>query len=439
MSVDQLVATPRAWWGAARVRWDVPGLLSKGTLAAIDQALISVSNFAVGMVLARYVAAQDYAVYVLAFSAFLFLAGFHNSFVLEPMSVVGPASYRHMLPGYFGRVIALQTVATVAIAVLAVFLQLLLPQGTGVSADVLYGAGCAFPCVLLFWTMRRAAYIEGKYVHATLAALIYNVVLVISLVAVYQAGSLTPSTAFLMQALAGLFASLYLWFRLGVDFRADADAPSIRQISEQHCSYGRWASATAIVHWLSGEAYYVAVAVALRLEDVAALRAVQNVGAPFAQFVTAMGLLFLPRTAVAFADYGTRGVSAIVKTLVALFAAGAVVYMLFICIWGGSVLRLLYAGKYQAYEYLLPYVMLYVVLTAATQGILLGLRAMQSLSDVFVCYCAAAGTTLAAGIGLASLWKLPGAIAGLLCTSAVFTVVALVRYRSRIRSTNSNA
>lgn len=439
MSVDQLVAMPRSWWYAARVRGDITALVGKGTLAAVDQALISVSNFVVGMVLARYVAAEEYAVYVLAFSAFLFLAGFHNSFVLEPMTVVGPSSYRNRLPGYFGRVIALQSVATVGIALLAVALQWLLPHGIGVSTQVMYGVGTAFPCILLYWTMRRAAYIEGKYAHATIAALIYNVVLIASLVTVYQAHALTSGNAFLLQALAGVCASLYLWLRLSVAFRTQAEAPSLGQISSQHCGYGRWASATTIVHWLSGEAYYVTVALVLRLEDVAALRAVQNVGAPFAQFVTAMGLLFLPRTAAAFADKGVDGVAAIVKRLVAVFAAGAAAYMFFICIWGGSVLRMLYAGKYQAYEYLLPYVMLYVVVTAATQGILLGLRAMQSLSDVFLSYCAAAATTLAAGIGLASLWKLQGAIAGLLCTSFVFSAVALVRYRSRIRGKHAIA
>src|SRR5579862_2344913 len=74
--------------------------LRKGTLALIDQGLLSGSNFLVSILLARWLTPNQYGAYAMGFSIFILLSGIHNAFFLEPMSVFGPESYSQCLAAY---------------------------------------------------------------------------------------------------------------------------------------------------------------------------------------------------------------------------------------------------------------------------------------------------------------------------------------------------
>src|SRR5690242_14243325 len=77
--------------------------LTKAVLAFLDQGLNSGSNFVVSLLLARWLTSEEYGAYALAYSIFLLLSGFHNALILEPMSVLGPSSYRRRVPEYLGK------------------------------------------------------------------------------------------------------------------------------------------------------------------------------------------------------------------------------------------------------------------------------------------------------------------------------------------------
>ena len=127
--------------------------VGKGSLAVLDQGLISGSNFLIGILLARWLAPEAYGAYALAFSIFLFLAGFHNALLLEPMSVFGPASYKDQLPAYLGKLLRLHFALTFALALLLAlgatcFLSFF---GNRAVPDALLGAGLATPWIIFLW------------------------------------------------------------------------------------------------------------------------------------------------------------------------------------------------------------------------------------------------------------------------------------------------
>src|SRR5208282_3253938 len=96
-------------------------MVGKGSLALLSQALISGSNFAISILLARWLAPGQYGSYTLVISLFFFLSGFHNAILLEPMGVLGPASYRDDLPVYLGKLVRLHfAIALILMTVLAV-------------------------------------------------------------------------------------------------------------------------------------------------------------------------------------------------------------------------------------------------------------------------------------------------------------------------------
>src|SRR4029079_18767744 len=98
------VAQRQQWRIAVAVRSSRPWF-AKAFFAIVDQGLISGSNFALGILLARWLGAEEYGAYAMAFAISVLLSWVYQSLLLEPMSVFGPSAYRDKLRGYTGTLI----------------------------------------------------------------------------------------------------------------------------------------------------------------------------------------------------------------------------------------------------------------------------------------------------------------------------------------------
>ena len=407
--------------------------VGKGSLALLDQALISGSNFLIGVLLARWLIPEQYGAYALAFSIFLFLSGFHNALLLEPMSVLGPAAYAKRLPAYVGKLLRLHVILTVllsglvaaSIAILSAF------SARQALASALWGACLATPLVLFFWLCRRATYLRLAPNLAVAGASAYCLVVVALLLSAKKLDWLSSFTAFLIQSLAALAAAglLLVFLRPQADSSA---GPSGLEIVPQHWQYGRWALGTQFVYWLSGNAYYVIVAAFLRIQDAAALRALQNFTVPFGQFLSALSLLVLPWASARFAEDGRHGFGHRIRQITLLFVGLASGYYGMLGLFGGPIMRLLYGGRYSEFAYLLPLVAAPVVVLAASQGSTIAVQAMQAPSEVLLAYTVSGTFTIIAGIVLARCGGLAGALVGMLASSLTFCVVITWRFRKRL-------
>src|SRR5229473_1959263 len=77
------------------LRW-----MKKGGLAILDNGLISGSNFLLGILLARWLAPEEYGAYALSFSIFILVGFLYQALLLEPLSVFAGSVFRGNLRGY---------------------------------------------------------------------------------------------------------------------------------------------------------------------------------------------------------------------------------------------------------------------------------------------------------------------------------------------------
>src|ERR1700694_5346203 len=70
-------------------------------MSLVDQGLTSGAGFGVNLLLARWMAPEVYGAFAVAFAGFLFVSGFHNVLLLEPLGGVGPSRHAGKLPAYF--------------------------------------------------------------------------------------------------------------------------------------------------------------------------------------------------------------------------------------------------------------------------------------------------------------------------------------------------
>jgi O-antigen/teichoic acid export membrane protein len=413
-----------------KLRW-----LRRGATAIADQGLFATSGFLVNVLLARWLPREEYGAYALAFSIYLFLSSFHNALLLEPMSVYGPASYRNSLPEYLGRLFRLHFVVTVllglvtciGITVVGFFYK------TGVLLSALWGVGLGIPWMLLFWLWRRAAYLQLRPEVAARGAAA-NTFSVLTLMFVFHSlGWLTPFTAFVLQGIAGIIGTVVLIVSVRPQLRLSWMDAAMRAMLRQHWDYGRWVVVTAFVFWLAGDAYYVIVGSSMGMTDVAAFRAVQNFVRPISQFMVAITLLLVPWASARFADGANSAFQRAISRISMIFTVAAVTYLVGLLLLGRWLMEVLYGGKYTQFAYLLPFMALSILFTAAAEGPATAVRAMKVPSEIFWAYTAAAMLTIVPGLMLTRHWGLVGAALGLGISSLSFLVVITYRYRARIK------
>ena len=109
---------------AARIR----RLGLKSAFSIVDQGLTAAVGFGVNLALARWLPAQIYGAFAVAFAGYLFVGGFHNVLLLEPLSVLGPARHAHRLGAYFRAQIAAHLALVGILAVLVVLAGLAVMQ-----------------------------------------------------------------------------------------------------------------------------------------------------------------------------------------------------------------------------------------------------------------------------------------------------------------------
>jgi glycosyltransferase involved in cell wall biosynthesis len=381
--------------------------------------------------LARWLVPSQYGAYTIAFAIFLVVSSCHNSLLLEPMGVLGPSLHGKSLASYIGKLTQFHFLlsAVLAIAMVAGAIAVShVPRFDGLP-NALVGACLATPWVLFLWFARQAAYLELRPSIAVKGSIAYAVTILLMIFGLHANGKLTPFGAFIALAVSGAVGGSILLALLKPRFRHASGDASFRTIWKQHWHYGRWVLVTALVYWISGQtAYYFIAAALLKLDDVGTISALQNLVAPLSQFLTALSLLLLPWASTQLAGKGTAEFRKSIRHITLLFAAVGFAYFLFVVGFGRQLTGLLYHGKYSQSTGLLPMIALSQALMCFSQGPVIGLRAMQRPSRVFVGYSVSAVFSVVVGFWLTKHWGVFGNVVAMAASSFCFLATSAYCY-----------
>ncbi|MFQ5408082.1 MAG: hypothetical protein ACE5FI_06630 [Anaerolineales bacterium] len=382
-----------------------------------DQAVVSGTSLGLNLLLVRTLPADAYGVFALAFAAFLFLSGFHSALLLEPLGVVGPARYRNRRPAYF-RAAALLHVGLGLIFVVVVAVGVVIAQHWSPPlVPALLALAIATPAILLFWLVRQECYVEMQPRLALRTSAMYAAGVGVVLWVLASTGQLSPAGALLAMAAASIFASVTVWRRLHSGARSRE--VQLREVLRDHWAYGRWATGSALVNWLSSTAYLPVVGLLGGLEAAGVFRALQILVFPLQKVVAALGQLFLPWLSTRRAALGDAYVRRVLPRLSALNLILAIVYvlaLLAVARWG---IRLLYGGAYAQFAWLVPYLGAAVILEALAGGGYVALKALERPDAIFAAQLAGALLTFSGGVLLVRDFGLLGAGVGTAVTAAV--------------------
>jgi O-antigen/teichoic acid export membrane protein len=402
----------------------------KFATAVADQGLIAGSNFALGVVLARWLKPEGYGAYALAGSLYLLLAAFNQALLTEPLNVLGPSLYNDRLKEYLGRVLWIQAAIAVGIST-ALGISAAVAQFAGHTdlAGALFGLTLGAPTILLLGLARGACYVETAPARAASAATLYCAVMLGGVWIAYRYSMISAFAVFVLMGLASLTAGGVLMAQLKP---RRSGTLTVREVWREHWNYGRWAIGSTLLTWIPGNIFYSVTGALLGMRDAGAYRGLMNLELPVTHTASAISLLFLPVLSRTFGRQGLAATRVPVWRVMGVYALGAAVYGGIFVAWQRPIFRALYGGNYMEYCWLAPWMLLGVVFQVSSYGPAVGLRAVQSPSSVFRVYGVAAAVSLATGIPATWAFGVVGAAAGTVLSNVACFGAALYLYRKKL-------
>jgi len=266
---------------------------ARGGLAVADQAVLAGTNFAVSVLLARWLAPMPYGAFSVALAFSWLLRSLYDALVNAPMTVIGAGRHGERFRSYLGMIVRAQLMLALPLTGLLLLAALIVQHAVSPSVGgALLGLALASPPMLLLWSARSAFCAALRVGGSILGGAAYCATSLAVVAALHAWGWLTPASAFAALGLGAGLGVLLTFRRLGADWTGGGF--SLRRIATDHWAYGRWALADGAVGWLALNLYYLVLPASYGLEWSGALRAVMNFALPGTHTLMALGALLLP-------------------------------------------------------------------------------------------------------------------------------------------------
>jgi len=408
---------------------------TKSGLAILDQGLISGSNFAASILLARWLTPEQYGAYAVAFGVFILLSLVYLALLMEPMAVFGGSSYHSCLREYLRVLVKLQVGVALLIVVplgISALVAWKLAPTSGLPG-ALAGVTLASPCLFLFWLARRTYYLQLSPSRAAQGAFLYCCIVLGGLWFAYRESLLSPFCAFLLIAVGALATSGLLLSHLRRALPSSDTVLVAGEVWKKHWVYGRWALATAVASWIPAYIYYPVLSSFGSMSHSGELRALMNFANPIEQTQIALAMLFLPYAArVQGANKDRKSAPGLSMRLTLVSVGATASYWALVILFRGSLFRLLYSGKYVEVAPLLGTVAIGSLFWSAAYGSAIVLRAMESPASIFFAYSTAAVISLLVGIPAARIFGVVGGIWGINISDAVSFLMVVLLLRNKV-------
>jgi O-antigen/teichoic acid export membrane protein len=407
--------------------WGIRSLLS-----VLDQGLTSGASFLLNLFLARWLTGEDYGVFAIAFVTLLFVSGYHNVLLLEPMTVLGPARYSSEMTAYLFAQLKVNAVVVVCLSGMMLLtagaMSVFGGQHALITATV--ASALALPFLLLFWLVRRMCYVVKRPAIAAWASAGYFVLVLAGLFAMHEMSHVDTSRAFLLVAVASVLAVLVPLRQLGLLRTGGLVACPWGKVVAENWQYGRWLVASTTLLSISSQAQTYLAAAMLGLSAAGTLRAMQIPALAMTQIITATGVLMLPPMSSEFGIGRPDKLreKAMVSTLG--LTAMATAYAVLLALFAKPLERILFDGKFASYAWLIPVLGLVPVCTGFTLGFSIAQRASQRPHYELLANAVAAPVALVTALVFTKLWGITGAAISLV---AGYATIGLVLCYSFVR------
>lgn len=246
--------------------------------ALVDQGIVSLNNFLINILLARFLGIAIYGSFTLAWMVILFAYSIQESFIISPMISLSPKQPRDREASYFGTVFLQQIIFSLLLSLfiygIARLSGVFFPSWGFSSIAALMAITAFFYQGQSF--LRRYFFARKKPIMACLGDLMNTVTQLSSIIILSCFSSLTLSLAFI--SMAGAFLVSIGFFLCGV--RAiQLKKELILPIIHRNIHFSFWLTGSTITQWIANNFVFFITGGLLGVFEVGILRALQNIWA----------------------------------------------------------------------------------------------------------------------------------------------------------------
>lgn len=265
--------------------------------ALLDQALVSATNFLIGLYFIHFSTKHEYGSYSIAFGVILLIVSFGSALITTPMTVLAPEKKLEEQQHFCNSLLISQYILLIPIAVIVSVLSYILYALDVYDYEflcmILALAFAAFG-VLIHEFFRRFNYLMLKPVHVFWADFRFSCMMFILLIiaGIYIKTSLSVWAIVFYGASAGL-SGLISFVLAG--FSGSLDIQSARKAIAEAWQHGRWSLGGVSITWIQSQSYAYFLAVLSGTSSVAEANAARLLFAPASMLATSMMNVFMPR------------------------------------------------------------------------------------------------------------------------------------------------
>ena len=426
-------------WGkhVRTVRWaglDLAkgGIASGGRRAALtllDQGLASLSNFSVGVVVARVAGAAGLGGFALAYAGWQLMAAMHRALVIDPMAIEGDAGNANATEGIrrgLAADILLGITGAVDLAALGVLL-IAVGQNTFGTAVVAMAPWLPILTVQDYW--RWMGFLGGRPGRALTNDIVFNCAqgAAIALIIATHVHSVTAVIA--SWGIGGVVGALF-----GLrQYRVFPSLGGGLALLRARWSFSKWIAANQLVGSGHTQLSVVIAGAILGPVGLGGFKAAQAlVVGPAGVLIQAGGSIGLPEASRAYAERQWPGLIRVARWVTSSGVTGIVLTVAIIAIWGKTLLSLLYGPTFAHFHVAAFLIGIGFVLSGFTLGPILVLKATRGTHWLFHTQLVTMVVALSSVASLSFAYGVTGAAIATIISTGV-TVACLRVFQRRAR------
>jgi O-antigen/teichoic acid export membrane protein len=394
----------------------------QGYLSAIDQGVISLSNFLATIILARNVDPTQLGVYGVGFVTLRLVRAFQDGLIVQPMNVFGAGMEQDEFKQYATNTSLFQIgLALISASVVAVSGWVLTELGNDTAGPTLFALWLPF----LWWQMqeylRRMLYTRGLVLNAVISSFIANGVRIAIMIYLVNQGTLSGVTG--LEAIAwGSFVALFpsLWY---TRHHWTRKLVNLKGTWRRNWSFGRWLLGSTLTNWVAVEFYPILTAGLVSFAAAGAYRALQNLVAPIHLLLRAVDTFLTPRAANLYEKNGQRALTHTLRSIYLALGIPVLGILIIAMLFPEQLLTLIYGDTYLAYSNGVVLMALFYALMFAYWPLLSIFKAAQLSRPIFIANILAIISMFTIGIWAILRWGVYGTIVGQVVNALVINIV----------------
>lgn len=408
--------------------WHTVARIIKKTFAYSDQAVVSGTNFLVGIMLARALGMDAYGTFVLGWMGVLFASSIQQAIILNPLYTLLPKKVEEEKTLFKGGIVAMQlalTVLTIIIGYATIpAIRYYLPTET--STDFLIALPLVMGAYVTQDFLRRMLFVEGKANMALVGDIVAYGFQIPILGALWFTGILSLNSALIVIGScfsASTFVNLFALKFEPIKQLNLVTRNSLLAVFSECWTFAKYLVATSLLQWFSGNAFIVVAGGIIGPAAIGAVRIAQNVMGVLHVLFLALENTVPIKAAQLLKEKGEVGLMGFMKQittnagLVTLAVAGSV------AVFAKPILGFLYGPEYVGYnDVLTAFAALYLLIFLGTV-LRFAIRTLQKNQYIFITYVL---TTIFSMLGAEPIVEAFGIYGILLGLFGVHTITLLV-------------